>query len=314
MIELKIDPEFRDKIPPMPKEDFEGLRDDILRDGYVRNPLVVWKEENILLDGHHRWKVIQENQELLCDKFSIDYKSFANRDEAIIWVCRNQRNRHNLNERQRKKLIQEEHDAKQRIIQRNEKGQFEPMGIFFPTGRNRTRAEIASEWNTTQGDVKTAVEFGRGVDRAAEVDPTFKAEILSGEIKTSNKAIANIRKIKDDEEVKSAIEEIRNPKPKVAKNPNIPSKPRNTKTEEDQKIAERVGRIIEIQNDSNRDTSITIQDLAELVEEDGKDYVSSLRNMLTVRSTLLIGENRQVIAEVIENIINEIYKVKELLK
>lgn len=32
MVELKIDPEFRGKIPPMPAEDYDGLKTDILRD------------------------------------------------------------------------------------------------------------------------------------------------------------------------------------------------------------------------------------------------------------------------------------------
>ena len=112
--------------------------------------------------------------------------------------------------------------------------------------------------------------------------------------------------MEDEEEVKTAV--------RMIKNPNIPYKPRNKQTEEEKKIADRVNRIVEIQNDNSRDTSITIDDLAELVDEDGKDYVSSLRNMLVVRSTLLVGENRQVIANVLESIINEIIKVKELLK
>lgn len=324
MKDLIIDPEFRDKIPPMPKEDFDGLRGDILRDGYVRDPLVVWEEENILLDGHHRWKVIKENWELLKDQFSIDYKSFQGRWAAIAWICANQLHKHNMTELQRMKLLQEEHDARQKSWGGTGANQFtvKQSGKTLHSAsvtdaelyNNKTRATIAMEHNITAGAVKTAVEVGRGIDRAAEVDRDFKNEILAGEVKASKKDLAEIRKMTNDEDVKSAIDNIRHPKPKAVKNPNIPSKPRSRKTEEDQRIAERVDRIIEIQNDSNRDTSITIQDLAELVEEDGKDYVSSLQNMLTVRSALLVGDNRKVIAEVIENIISEICKVKELLK
>lgn len=64
-VPFRIDPEFENKIPEMPKEDFEGLKADIIADGYVRDPLVVWKEENTLVDGHNRWKIIQENYKLL---------------------------------------------------------------------------------------------------------------------------------------------------------------------------------------------------------------------------------------------------------
>lgn len=304
MIEIKIDPEFRDKIPPMPVEDFNGLKADILRDGYVRDPLVVWDEENTLLDGHHRWKVILEHPEL---PYTIDRKSFPNRWAAIAWICANQIHKHNMNEIQREKLLQEEHDAKKMSLGGDRKS-----NDGFHHLKNPTRKEVASEHNITEHQVQIAVEVGRGIDRAAEIDPEFKREVLSGEVKATKKDLADIRKMETDEEVKTAIEKIRNPK--VIINPNIPSKPRAKQTEEEKQIADRVSRILEIQNDSERDTSITINDLAELVEEDGKDYVSSLRNMLVVRSTLLVGENRQVIANVLENIINEIYKVKELLK
>lgn len=324
MIEPKIDPEFRDKIPPIPAEDFEGLREDILRDGYIRDPLVVWDEENILLDGHHRWRVIQEHPEL---PYTIDRKSFPNRWAAIAWICANQLHKHNMNEMQKMKLIQEEYEARKKSWGGDRGNQYtvaseeivhlandEPETIFkgSPGKEQKLRPTIAKEHGISEGIVQTAVEVGRGIDRAAEVDPEFKREVLSGEVKAAKKDLAEIRKMETEEEVKTAIEKIRNPK--VIINPNIPSKPRSKQTEEEKKIADRVNRIVEIQNDNNRDTSITIDDLAELVEEDGKDYVSSLRNMLVVRSTLLVGENRQVIANVLENIINEINKVKELLK
>ena len=328
MIELRIDPEFRDKIPPMPEEDFQGLREDILRDGYVRDPLVVWEEENILLDGHHRWRVIQENQKLLGDKFTVDYKSFPDRYACIAWICANQLHKHNMNEFQRMKLIQEEHDARQRTHggdRRSEdfssgenhhlKSEAEQNALnFCKENRMKTRAEIATEHNISPDKVRAAVEVGRGIDRAAEVDPDFKKEVLSGELKASKKDVANIRKLKDDEEVKSAIEEIRNPKPKTISNPNLPKKERSKKSEEDREIEDRVSKILEMQKDNTRDASVTIDDLLKMVEADGEDYVSSLRNTLVVRSTLLVGENREKVANVISEIIEKISKVKELLE
>ena len=116
MVEFIIDPEFRDKIPAMPQEDFDGLRADIIRDGYVRDPLVVWEEENILLDGHHRWRIISENREELGGKFKVDYKSFPDRWAAIAWICANQLHKHNMNELQRMKLIQEEYEARKHTV------------------------------------------------------------------------------------------------------------------------------------------------------------------------------------------------------
>lgn len=40
IIELKIDPEFRDKIPPLTDAEFEQLKENILSDGEVYEPKV----------------------------------------------------------------------------------------------------------------------------------------------------------------------------------------------------------------------------------------------------------------------------------
>lgn len=211
MQDLKIDPEFRDKIPPIPKEDFDGLRSDILRDGYVRDPLVVWDEENTLLDGHHRWMVILEHPEL---PYTVDRKSFPDRWAAIAWICANQLHKHNMNEIQRAKLIQEEHDAKQKSHGGDRRSE------EFSSGENihlkktevkngKTRSIIAREHGITPGEVKTAVEVGRGIDRAAEVDPEFKREVLSGEVKAKKSDLAAIRKLDTPDEVQDAVNAIR---------------------------------------------------------------------------------------------------------
>lgn len=227
MVEFIIDPEFRDKIPAMPQEDFDGLRADIIRDGYVRDPLVVWEEKNILLDGHHRWRVIRENLETLGDKFQVDYKSFPDRWAAIAWICSNQLHKHNMTELQRMKLIQEEHDARQKSVggqvgNKNAQKQSGEILHFVSdepeTVKNgsagkelKTRPTIAKEHGITEGQVKAAVEVGRGIDRAAQVVPEFKNEVLTGKVKARKADLAAIRRMQSDEEVKEAVETIRDP-------------------------------------------------------------------------------------------------------
>lgn len=55
MRQLNIDPEFRDKIPPLSADEFSKLEENIVADGEVREPLVVW--HNTIIDGHHRYKI-----------------------------------------------------------------------------------------------------------------------------------------------------------------------------------------------------------------------------------------------------------------
>ena len=42
MDKLIIDPEFRDKIPPLMEDEFSLLEENILSDGAVFSPLIVW--------------------------------------------------------------------------------------------------------------------------------------------------------------------------------------------------------------------------------------------------------------------------------
>lgn len=313
MIELKIDPEFRDKIPPLTDEEFYLLERNILNDGEVYEPICIWNET--IIDGHNRYKIVLEHPEI---PFKVKEMDFADKWEAFDWMYKKQLGRRNLTDEQKTYLLGKLYEARKKSIgapTENNNAEKQRMQNAFIESHGRTMRTydvIAQEQNVNPSTVQRSEHFAQGLDRAEEVVPGFRQEILNGGVKTTKKDIAEIRNMESEEEVKNAVDSIRHPKEK--QNPNLPVKPKSRLTEEEKKIADRVNRIVEIQNDNNRDTSITIDDLAELVEEDGKDYVSSLRNMLVVRSTLLVWENRQVIADVLENIITEINKVKELLK
>lgn len=301
MQRLKIDPEFRDKIPAMPQEDFDGLRADIIRDGYVRDPLVVWKEENILLDGHHRWRVIQENQELLGDKFKLDYKSFPDRWAAIAWICANQLHKHNMTELQRMKLIQEQSDAEQKSMQRDEFGRFAPSGENHLAVKNPHRKKIAEEHNISENVVRTAVEVGRGIDRAAEVDPEFKREVLSGEVKAKKSDLAEIRKMQDDEEVKEAIEVIRDPSKKREVN-------RTTKETRDRyntisEIAHKMG---------NEEVETTFDDVLRLLNIIEDDFLTKLERTIDNEREKLSADERwpTAVEGYFESVIADITELK----
>lgn len=203
MRQINIDPFFRDKIPAMPKEDFEGLRADIIRDGYVRDPLVVWQEENTLLDGHHRWLVICENWELLKDKYSVDYKSFPDRWAATAWICANQLHKHNMTELQRMKLYQEEYEARQKssgfqpgnqyaakhgeeILHHVSENLIDGSAIPFEykNGKEpKTREILAKEHKVSPGTIQTAVAVGRGIDRGQKSTRSLSGKSCPGRSK-----------------------------------------------------------------------------------------------------------------------------------
>lgn len=56
MPEFTIDPEFRDLLPRLSPDERERLVTEINANG-CRDPLVVWKEWNTLIDGHNRYEI-----------------------------------------------------------------------------------------------------------------------------------------------------------------------------------------------------------------------------------------------------------------
>ena len=59
---LRIDPEFESKIPPLTEEEYQLLEENILQDGVVLNPLIVWN--GCIVDGHNRFRIIQAHPEI----------------------------------------------------------------------------------------------------------------------------------------------------------------------------------------------------------------------------------------------------------
>ena len=58
MINLKIDPEFQSQIPPLTDDEFKQLEENILKEGKLLSPLIVWN--NTLVDEIGRARVGKE--------------------------------------------------------------------------------------------------------------------------------------------------------------------------------------------------------------------------------------------------------------
>lgn len=94
--EIKIEPEFENYIPgKLSEEQFEQLEQSIVKDG-CRDPLVVWAEKNILLDGHHRHKICTKHDLL----YQVVKMEFDSEDSAKLWMLSSQSSRRNNTEEQ----------------------------------------------------------------------------------------------------------------------------------------------------------------------------------------------------------------------
>ena len=87
---LKVNPVFKNLIPPLSKDEYEGLEQNILADGKVRDALTVW--QGMIVDGHNRYEIAKKHNL----PFATMDKAFENEDAAKLWIIDNQLGRRNV--------------------------------------------------------------------------------------------------------------------------------------------------------------------------------------------------------------------------
>ena len=97
---LKIDPEFQGKIPPLNFEEEQQLEQNILHEGRLLNPIIIWN--GFILDGHTRYRILRKHPFIA---FQIQEIELDNRYAALSWICQNQLGRRNLDPERKKFLM-----------------------------------------------------------------------------------------------------------------------------------------------------------------------------------------------------------------
>ena len=208
--QLKIDPEFEKVIPPLTKDEYHQLEENILDDGRIMMPIAVWGD--IIVDGHNRYRIAREYGDI---PFSTTQLDFDNRYEAIAWICKNQLGRRNLSDEQKAYLLGKRYSAEKQIEkQRDENGRFAPIGQNdHPEEKLKTSERIAKEIGKSEKHVRRAEQYAQALDLADSVCPGIKKDILSGFLNTTNKDVIALLKA-DKEDLPDMIDELRGIKKK----------------------------------------------------------------------------------------------------
>ena len=193
---LKIDPEFQGKIPPLTFEELNQLEANILRDGRIINPIIVWR--GLIVDGHNRFTIAKKHPEI---PFTVHEKEFASRYEAIIWICKNQLGRRNLTPEQKKYLIGKQYEAEKCANGGDRRSPVAKSGAATRhlIGGEKTCMKVAAENNVGKTFVKDAEHFARGLDAAEEAVPGTRQKVLSGEVKPTAAEIASVARAPPEE-------------------------------------------------------------------------------------------------------------------
>lgn len=206
-MQLRIDPEFESRIPPLTDDEFQQLEENILADGVIISPIVVW--EGVVIDGHNRFRIVEKHPHI---SFTTCERQFENRYEALAWICKNQLGRRNLTFQQKKYLIGKQYDSEKASHGGDRKSEeVKSSGQKAHLIADKKTAErIAEENGINEKTVRRAAQYSRAVDLADEVEPGIRKEILSGAIKATDKEITALASA-DPEERPTLIEELRKP-------------------------------------------------------------------------------------------------------
>jgi len=183
-----VDPEFKKLIPPLVPDEKDRLRANLKRDG-CRDALVVWEEEGILLDGHNRLEI--------CEEEGIEYRtatiSLPDRAAAEIWILENQAGRRNLNLSQRAFLALElenrynkyTEDAKKRQGTRTDlvRESRTMLGLGL-----KSRDQAADKFGVSRSAVARAITVkNRGIPELADAVKSGDVTVVAGEMISSLK-------------------------------------------------------------------------------------------------------------------------------
>ena len=193
MINLKIDPEFQSQIPPLTDDEFKQLEENILKEGKLLSPLIVWN--NTLVDGYNRYAILQKHPEIY---FSTMPLRFENREEAVAWICRNQLGRRNLSPEQKRYLLGKQYEAEKKAAKIFRGNQYTlakksggDHGDNHHSGK-KTCDRIAEENDVSRASVLRASHYTQGIDIADNLSPGIKQKVFSGEVKFTNEEMSKL--------------------------------------------------------------------------------------------------------------------------
>lgn len=315
-VSFKIDPEFQNKIPPIGADEFKQLRENILAAGEVYEPLVVWN--GILVDGHNRWKVIQERPEI---KWSVREMHFDDKWAAFEWMYKNQLGRRNLTDEQRTYTIGKMYEARKKSVGEHKGNQYTEMesgqNVHIPTPyevKQGTAGQIGKELSIDGRTVRRAEHFAKGVDALREVSPEAADKVLTGKSNIPKYGVADIANM-EPAEVAGVAEAIISGKPEV-KAPEKPKKPRNPNsyvgfTHADRELKATIDNSIASATGAVESQAFDVDDLLEEIRVNGESYIRGLTTTLSIRTDILKDDDaKKRVSVEISNIIQNIVKVR----
>ena len=186
--QIKIDPEFRDLLSPLARDEREQLRQNLLRDGCL-DALIVWNDEWILLDGHNRKEICDE----LLLPYRIERLCFPDRKTALAWALAHQRGRRGGWKHEQRYLRGKQAIAEARPTGRKKNGRQNGTHSAPP---EKTAVSIARRSAVSPRTVERDKTWAKALDRLTAAGGSLvKRDLLKGSVKMSPAVAAVVAKM-----------------------------------------------------------------------------------------------------------------------
>jgi hypothetical protein len=169
LMDIRIDSELAAFIPPLQESERAGLEHSILTEG-CRDPLVVWEETGILVDGHNRYAICTTHH----ITYTVKTLSFPNREAVFQWMIANQLSRRNLPPKFVSYLR-----GKQYLLEKQQ-GKRTDLTCGQFVHKSKTAQKLATEYGVNERTIRRDSDFAQQVDTiTTTLGQQVRQEILS---------------------------------------------------------------------------------------------------------------------------------------
>jgi len=178
---LNIDPEFKDLIPPLSKEEYQQLETNLLEEGKARDALITWN--GVIIDGHNRYEICTRNNL----SFTTIEKEFISRNEAINFIIDNQLGRHNLAPWQMSILRGKRYNAEKAET-------WSRQTVGYQNDTVRTRDNLATQYGVSPATIARDGNFAIAAEKASEIEDVPVMQLTKSKILEVAKEIIKEKK------------------------------------------------------------------------------------------------------------------------
>ena len=197
---LRIDPEFKKLVPPLPPIE-RRIMEDRCHSDTRRGSISVWGA--FVLVDYELFGLCQREQ-IPFDTVRVPLK---NREEAVAWICANQLKRKDLTEEMRRYLIGKR-DTMERILgahiaagikQLNKQSSILVGEPKYEDTASRTREKLGLEYHISYGTVRKYCLYAQMIDAVSVTAPQLATSILSGKVKISHEHLIVLSQMPEKE-------------------------------------------------------------------------------------------------------------------